>query len=222
MIIFSAGHSTAKFISRKYKSTHYYVDQLHEGDNIDFLNPWYCELTALYYLYKHHENDNIFGLDQYRKAFNLDETQINDKLLKYDILVHYTKIEQLNRMYFLNRGWGYGSLSAETKKIYAVIKSLDAKCAECFIEALNAKSSCQHNMFICNSKIFNLYCNWLFSILQRYTLMYDIRTAPKRCVGHIIELTGLNTFINYYKLNAYNAEIIIGRLEDLCHTHTVS
>lgn len=44
------------------------IDEKHEGDNIDFLNLWYCELTGLYYLLKH-TKDDIIGLEHYRRYF---------------------------------------------------------------------------------------------------------------------------------------------------------
>lgn len=38
-----------------------------ENDNISYLNPYYCELTALYYLWKNYPNFEYYGLCHYRR-----------------------------------------------------------------------------------------------------------------------------------------------------------
>ena len=50
------------------------VDVPHSGDNIDALNPWYCELTGLYYMWKH-STAKYVGLEHYRRFF--EELQIH-------------------------------------------------------------------------------------------------------------------------------------------------
>lgn len=210
MKILSAGPKEKTFINRPYNTEIFYVNEKHEKENIDFLNPWYCELTGLYYLNKHYK-DNIMGLDQYRRAFNLNETQIIDKLNNFDIITHSTNIEPYSRIWYLNKGFGYGSLQKEIAEIYAVIKYLYPDIINSYIDALRSKQSCQHNMFICKKEIFDLYCNFVFSILNTYIEIYNIKDKPLRFIGHIFELTGLNTFINYYKLKNFNAPIIWGK-----------
>ena len=70
----------------------FFVNQTHEGDNIDELNPWYCELTGLYYLWKH-ETDPVVGLEHYRRYFLGDdnklitENEVNEALKDNDIIL---------------------------------------------------------------------------------------------------------------------------------------
>lgn len=110
MKIYVVGSSKNKFLPLDNIREKFLIDKKHEGDNIDFLNPWYCELTGLYYLWKHCDDD-IVGLEHYRAYFwnedhKMNETEILDKLKLGDIIVsgyHYpapwgptTLIQELN------------------------------------------------------------------------------------------------------------------------------
>ena len=68
MKIYVIGNSKNQFLPSNNIRERFYVDQPHEGDNIDYLNPWFCELTGLYYIWKH-ATDNIIGLEHYRRCF---------------------------------------------------------------------------------------------------------------------------------------------------------
>lgn len=44
------------------------IDEPHEGETIDSLNPWFCEITALYWMLKNTDSEYI-GLTHYRTDF---------------------------------------------------------------------------------------------------------------------------------------------------------
>ena len=94
MKIYVVGSSKNKFLPLDDIREKFLIDQPHDGDNIDFLNPWYCELTGLYYLWKH-VDDDIVGLEHYRRYFVnsknklLSENDINNILNEYDIIAPY-------------------------------------------------------------------------------------------------------------------------------------
>ena len=90
MKIYVVGSSKSKFLPLDNIREKFLIDQKHEGDNIDFLNPWYCELTGLYYLWKHIDDD-IIGLEHYSRYFVndkanlLSESEIRNALTDCDV-----------------------------------------------------------------------------------------------------------------------------------------
>lgn len=92
MKIYVVGSSENKFLPLDNIREKFLIDEKHEGDNIDFLNPWYCELTGLYYLWKH-VDDDIVGLEHYRRYFVqnnhiITKEEIETILKDHDIIMY--------------------------------------------------------------------------------------------------------------------------------------
>ena len=94
-VIYSAGMSCNKFdVAPNHGRTKFLVDVKHEGDNIDDLNPLYNEITALYYLWKHHGDTDYVGLEHYRRAIwdvsnthLLEPDEIESILKTHDVIL---------------------------------------------------------------------------------------------------------------------------------------
>ena len=94
-IIYSAGMSCNHFdVAPEHGRTKFLVDVKHEGDNIDELNPMYNEITALYYLWKHHGETDYIGLEHYRRAIwdvsnthLLEPDEIESILKTHDVIL---------------------------------------------------------------------------------------------------------------------------------------
>lgn len=71
------------------------------GDNISFKNPFYCELTAHYWVWKNAEPADYIGFMHYRRHFNFSEEQ--QALEDNWGVVNYEKIDaQYQELYGLN------------------------------------------------------------------------------------------------------------------------
>jgi len=129
-----------------------------EGDNISIKNKYYCELTGLYWAYKHLKSDYI-GLCHYRRYFNLDNIQINN----YDVILPKKRNYYIETVYSQFKH-AHGSLALDLAR-----KTIQDKYPEYLIyfdKQMNKRSLHIYNMFIMKYEIFLDYCEFLFNILN--------------------------------------------------------
>lgn len=209
MKIYVVGSSRDKFLPLDNIREKFLIDQKHEGDNIDFLNPWYCELTGLYYLWKHCDDD-IVGLEHYRRYFVndknqlLSENEIRDILKNYDVIAHTSK--QNNSRWTMYEELGICCKSGDLNKIYkhflCAIKYLHPDLLTKIDEMMKRKWHWQLNMCICKKEILDEYCKFAFEISNTFLSVYDINNYPLRSAGYIYEILiwGLFLETHNYKL----------------------
>ena len=164
------------------------------GDNISNKNDNYCELTALYWIWKNDQSDYI-GLEHYRRFFYTN-CYFRPKILKkekikkilergYVILPYRTSLEK--SVY-------------ETYRIHHDIQDLD-QCIDLINKDFPEYSdACKHimsaqkmsiaNMFVMPRKMLSEYCEWLFSILFSIENKIDLSQKDpyqKRVFGFLSE-----------------------------------
>lgn len=138
-----------------------------QGDNISFKNRNYCELTAAYYAWKHSQAA-YKGICHYRRIFDISDEQMQ-KLLEagreWDVIlpypsVYYPNIEKEHTRYVKETDWE------------AMLRALEEAAPE-YLEAYEryAAMGGQHffnfNMLIARAEVFDDYCNFLFTVLER-------------------------------------------------------
>lgn len=155
-----------------------------QGEHISDKNPNYCELTALYYIWKNRKEDYV-GLVHYRRYFftrmllnaslqsnaMLDDVKCRKLMEQFDII--------LPQKYYLN--------GQTMKQQYESLHSLEdlMKCREIiaekfpdYVEAFDAvmefKSIYTYNMFVTSWELFSDYCSWLFAVLFTLEKRIDI------------------------------------------------
>ena len=167
MKIYVVGSSKNKFLPLDDIREKFLIDEKHEGDNIDFLNPWYCELTGLYYLWKH-VDDEIVGLEHYRNYFwknghPINEKEINEELKKGDIICSGYKYPFCGRTHLRQE------LNICTKGIVNIFLNVlnkhNAGLTKYFDKFLNGQKIWCCNCFIGPKKIFNEWCEFIFPVL---------------------------------------------------------
>ena len=176
------------------------------GENISERNPYYCELTGLYWVWKNRD-DAVKGLVHYRRYFArsrmahsyadvLPFEELSGLLDGADVVVPRTKHNHVsNRDQLVPR-------HAEERYFAALRDSVARRCPE-YLAEFDAffKENTGHfmNMMVARREVFDEYCAWLFGIL--FDLEEHARAAwpeddPKRMYGHLSERL-LNIYIRH-------------------------
>lgn len=183
------------------KSLGYQKDN--EGENISSKNANYCELTALYWAWKNLKCD-IIGLAHYRRYFSLkskdeikkassvydiilSEKEINTLLEKYDIIVSQKKNLFL---YTIRDNYKIQHYEKDLDITRDVILEFYPEYQEAFDVVMRQHKMSICNMFVTNKKIFDAYCEWLFTILFEVEKRVDISNysvLQKRIFGFLSE-----------------------------------
>lgn len=135
--------------------------QDHTGDHISGKNGQYCELTALYWIWKNDGSEYV-GLSHYRRHFELD-TEMLQRLAISDIdvvltvpILNVPSVREVYRHDHVERDW---------EVMLEAIRMLAAEYLPAAIELQNGTFYYGYNMFIARKQILNDYCEWLFPIL---------------------------------------------------------
>ena len=197
------------------------------GDNISTKNPYFCELTGLYWAWKNLDADFI-GLVHYRRHFTTYRGSLNSDLKRTRHILNTFELKNLlsehkiilpkKRNYFIEN---LHSHYAHTMYVEPLNLTHDiiAEKYPAYLPAFNRlhqrTSAHMFNMFILPRELLNDYCAWLFDIL--FTLESRVSSTPdsetiidisnysdfhKRFYGRISELL-LDVYLETHNITDY-------------------
>lgn len=134
-----------------------------QGDNISEKNKKYCELTALYWIWKN-DSTKYVGLSHYRRRFDISESMaawLPESGIDAVLTVPVLNLVGVRKQYCKDHcesDWNImmesiGCLSPQYLRIAEKVEKGNYYYA--------------YNMFIARREILNRYCEWLFPILFR-------------------------------------------------------
>lgn len=145
-----------------------------QGENISELNSSFCELTALYWIWKNASED-IVGLVHYRRYFSsnsdgvifsgkkiLGKKELLSKLESNDIIISQP------RNYFIfsiRKHYCKAHAPGDLDKLKQVVHVLSPEYDNAFETVMSSTKISLYNMLICRKEVLNEYCSWLFPIL---------------------------------------------------------
>lgn len=153
-----------------------------EGDNISGKNPFYCELTGLYWAWKHLDAEYI-GLVHYRRHFadgrrwkkKADRIISGRKLAQHlrdvDILLPKP------RHYWIETNYSQYIHAHHEEDLNLTRQILQEKYPNYlpgFDHTMRKRSGHRFNMMVMKKELLDRYCAWLFDILQELESTLDI------------------------------------------------
>ena len=143
-----------------------------EGKNISKKNPFFCELTGLYWAWKNLDAEYI-GLAHYRRNFIhkkgkdkfesvASKEYIDGMLDKADVILPKRRRLYIETIYSHYKHTMHIEPLDETRKI------ISEKCPEYLVyfdKKMRSRSGHMFNMCVMKKEILNDYCEWLFDIL---------------------------------------------------------
>lgn len=183
------------------------------GDHISHLNPYYSELTGIYWIWKNCGDLDYVGTSHYRR-YLLDE---NGKLFTAEKCVSLLKEYDIitTRRVVLNNSYHYGFSAnhniAVLDMVGEVLKEKYPPYYETFIQLVNGPETYFGNLFVTGKEKFDAYAKWLFDIFFEVQKRIDLNTGEddyhKRVFGFISEFL----LLVWVQTNQYRAlECMVG------------
>lgn len=137
------------------------------GEHISDLNPYYGELTGLYWIWKNETEADIIGICHYRRFFMNEDgsfmgaTDYEAALADYDVI-----ISDLVSSGGTNReNFGKAHNPRDMEAVGKAIKRLYPEDYEAFCRVMDDDKCCYGNLMVARKEIFDAYCEWLFNVL---------------------------------------------------------
>lgn len=170
------------------------------GENISEKNETFCELTALYWLWKNNnlQRTDIIGLVHYRRYFKGQEILLKNKRIISQkeilrLLENYDCIVPKKRNYYIETVYSHYKNAHHIEDLNTtreIIKEKYIDYLDSFDYVMNGRTLYLYNMFIIKKELFDKYCDWLFCVLFELESRIDIShydNYQKRVFGFIAE-----------------------------------
>ena len=207
MKIYVVGNSTNRYFTFDESREKFLIDTPHDGDNIDNRNSRYCELTGLYYLWKHC-NDDIVGLEHYRRYFSykdhlLNENDAKELLNEYQVIYH--KAQPIR--YRLGRQCISFCGQKDFDKVMLSLKTVYPEYYKTAQEVVNLNYHIQYNMMICKKEFLDAYCEWLFDILNPIVDFTGLDKFKRRSIGYSAEILLSTVYMVHNNIKGFNCDV---------------
>lgn len=184
------------------------------GDNISEKNPYFCELTGMYWAWKNLDADYI-GLCHYRRYFTTKKSILKKEDEKFKIILNEEEVNKIleetdiilpkKRKYYIENLYSHYKHTMNIEPLDITKNIIEEKYPQ-YIVAFNQlkKKNSAHmfNMCIMKKELFHQYCEWLFDILFELEKRVDYKKYDNfhaRFFGRISELL-LDVWINTNKM----------------------
>ena len=169
------------------------------GEHISSKNVNYCEMTALYWLWKNGmtEECDYYGLFHYRRILDVSEEDLRKmEGNNVDVIVQFPTMHEPNIYEHHERYIKEGDWEA----MLQALQELHPEYAKALPEIFSQEYFYNYNMIIAKKEVLNNYCSWLFPVLERTEQL----STPKgwerrdRYIGYLAENL-MTLYLMYHK-----------------------
>lgn len=192
------------------------------GDNISLKNPYFCELTGLYWAWKN-LNSEYIGLAHYRRHFTDKKFRSKDVSKNISNAISMNKVDKIldsvdvilpkKRNYYIENLYDHYKHTMYVEPLDETRKIIEEKYPEYLKEfdKLHKRTSAHmFNMFIMKKDILDGYCKWLFDILFELDKRIDDSKYDgfhARFYGRVSELL-LDVYLNTNNIRYKEVRVI--------------
>ena len=192
------------------------------GETISNKNPYFCELTALYWAWKN-LNEDYIGLCHYRRYFTLSKKNYKTENERFEHVLTFDELDTIldsvdivvprKRKYYIESLYSHYKHTMYVEPLDITGKILEEKYSKYYLEFENLKkrtSGHMFNMFVMKKNIFDDYCSWLFDVLFELESRIDFNQYDSfhaRFFGRISELL-LDVYLLTNQLNYKEIRVI--------------
>lgn len=170
------------------------------GDNISQKNGSFCELTALYWVWKNNffAEQKYVGLVHYRRYFSGQGLSLKGQMIASEqellaLLQSCDAIVAKKRNYYIETIYNHYKNAhhiEDLDKVREIISQDYPDYLRTFGDLMNRKKLHLFNMFVMKKELFDDYCAWVFGILFKLESQIDVSqydNYQKRVFGFISE-----------------------------------
>jgi hypothetical protein len=162
------------------ETKHEYKDNI--GDNISDKNPFFCELTGIYWVWKNMKKTNYIGFEHYRRHFNLTYDNINDIFKTHDIIL--PKATYFKHTIYLHYQHAFSKHDIE--EVEKIVKYYYPEYTETWNDFMfEQNKQYSRNMFITKYEIFDKMYTFIFNVLNEFIKREKLYT-PKDFENHVL------------------------------------
>ena len=179
------------------------------GENISEKNDTFCELTALYWIWKNDTTNDVIGISHYRRFFSTtrwsnDSSKFIDSHDAHDILSSCDMIctnpystDGTVRQHFLHK-----VSTTDMQKLSDAIARTCPDYRPDFISIMEGRETYLLNMMVTRRETFSSYCEWLFPLLFDMEQHVDM-------TGYSVEQRRLFGFLSEFLLSVHSMRVAI-------------
>ena len=171
------------------------------GDNISRKNKQYCEMSAVYWLWKNSHHDWI-GIEHYRRHLLVEPGMLNDDV---DAILPLPYICYPNEVTQFGRFVGTSVITALKRTLH----DLHPNEYNTYMYILYGQYQYTYNLLCAKRAVFNDYCRWFFHITEYMEKLSPSvpEIAETRALSYVAEvLTNIYFMSNADKLRLRHAE----------------